>query len=103
MSFPDILRGTSTFLENYWARSQVFRTGQFAMVMISGILQEKCPATASKLLTVATTISDMRTTLRVLDDIPALLHSINNLQSQKVQFTYKHVVIGTIVTPCEIT
>ena len=78
------LEGIAAFLENYWGRNQVFRSGQFGLAMISGLLQEKFPAVADKLLTVSNAISTMRTTLRLLDDIPALVYAIKNLQTKQV-------------------
>ena len=78
------LEDIAAFLENYWGRNQVFRTGQFGLAMISGLLREKFPAAANNLLTASNAISTMRTTLRLLDDIPALVYIVKNLQAQQV-------------------
>ena len=78
------LEGIAAFLENYWGRNQVFRTGQFGLAMISGLLQERFPAVANKLLTASNAISTMRTTLRLLDDVPALVYIIKHLQTKQV-------------------
>ena len=78
------LEGIATFLENYWCRNQVFRTGQFGLAVISGLLKERLPAVADKLLTASNAISTMRTTLRLLDDLPALVYTIKNLQYKQV-------------------
>ena len=78
------LEGIAAFLENCWGRNQVFRTGQFGLAMISGLLQERFPAVANKLLTASNAISTMRTTLRLLDDVPALVYIIKHLQTKQV-------------------
>ena len=78
------LEGIAAFLENYWCRNQVFRTSQFGLAVISGLLKERLPAVADKLLTASNAISTMRTTLRLMDDLPALVYAIKNLQSKQV-------------------
>ena len=79
------LEGIATSLENYWGRNQVFRTCQFGFAMTSGLLQERFPALANKLLTVSDAIATMRATLRLLDDLPALVYTVKNLQAKQVR------------------
>ena len=81
------LQDVSTFLDNYWNRDQVFRTLQYASTLCSGCLEPRVPGAASKLAAIASSISTMRTTLRLLDDIPNLVQTLNRLRQQKVSFT----------------
>jgi tRNA U34 5-methylaminomethyl-2-thiouridine-forming methyltransferase MnmC len=78
------LQDISTFLDNYWSRDQVFRTLQYASTLCSGLLEPRTPRAASKFTTLASSISTMRTTLRLLDDIPNLVQTLNRLRQQKV-------------------
>lgn len=67
------LKAVSHFLDNYWARSQVFRTAQFSSALLSGVLEKSCPVESGKLMKISSAISNMRIMLRLLDDIPNLV------------------------------
>ena len=69
----------SSLLEGYQTRNEIFRTTQYALAMLSGLLQQKSPVTANKLWSSSAAISNMRTTLRLLDDIPTLAYSMKTL------------------------
>ena len=62
----------------------MFRTLQFASCMLSGLAERSFPQTAVKLLTVSSSISDMRVMLRLLDDLPMLAHTLKNWKPKKV-------------------
>ena len=76
------LQDVSTFLDNYWNRDQVFRTLQYASILCSGFLEPRVPGAASKFATLTSSISTMRTTLRLLDDIPNLVQTLNKWRQQ---------------------
>lgn len=78
------LQAASTFLDNYWARSQVFRTVQFSSAMLSGLLEKNRPELADKLLTVSAAISNMRVMLRMLDDLPTLANVLTSWKQSQV-------------------
>ena len=74
----------ASFLDNYWARSQVFRTVQFSSAMLSGFIAKPCPECGQKLMTVSNAISNMRVMLRLLDDLPVLVEVIKSWSNPKV-------------------
>lgn len=80
----DQLRAASSLLDNYWARSQVFRAVQFSSAMFSGLLENKRPRLAGKLLEISAAISNMRVMLRLLDDLPILAHILKNWTQSQV-------------------
>ena len=84
MAISSPLQEVSGFLENYWNRTQVFRTLQFGSTLVSGLLEGVHPDAASSVLRVANSISNMRVMLRLLDDIPVLAHTISNWKRRKV-------------------
>lgn len=80
----------SGLLDNYWARSQVFRTVQFSSVVLSGILETRRPLLAEKCLRVSSAISNMRIMLRLLDDIPILVYALKNRNQSQVNWVSIH-------------
>lgn len=79
------LQELSTFLENYWTRSQVFRTLQFASTLCAGLLERRHPSAAAKLVTISSSIANMRVMLRLMDDVPVLAHALRSWRPQKVR------------------
>ena len=83
MALSKALNSTAAFLENYWGRNQVYRTAQFASILVAGLIKHKHEKSAENLIRVATAISDMRVLLRLMDDIPVLVHTLRSLKSCK--------------------
>lgn len=79
------LQEASTFLENYWNRNQVFRTVQYASILFSGLLEQRFPGGASKFAAVSRSLSNMRTALRLMDDVPNLARTLSTWRQQKVR------------------
>jgi len=81
----DLVKTCSAFLEDYRTRGEVFRVLQFSSALVGGVA-ELCGAAAcgNKLLTVSYCISGTRVTLRLLDDLPALMHTTNTLYRGEV-------------------
>lgn len=79
------LQDLSTFLENYWTRSQVFRTLQFASTLCAGLLERRHSSAAAKFATISSSIANMRVMLRLMDDIPVLAHTLRSWHPQKVR------------------
>ena len=75
----------SAFLDNYWNRDQVFRTLQYASTLCSGLLEPRLSGAAVKFSTFSSSLSNMRTTLRLIDDIPNLAHLLSGSKRQKVE------------------
>lgn len=73
----------ATLLDNYWARSKVFRVVQFSSALLSGLSEKRRPALAEKLLKVSAAVSNMRVMLRLLDDIPAVSHVLTKWNSSQ--------------------
>lgn len=78
------LQEASAFLDNYRNRDQVFRTVQFASTLCSGLLERHFPGASSKFATLSSSFCTMRTTLRLMDDIPNLTRTLNSWRHQKV-------------------
>ncbi len=71
----------SRFLDNYWFRSEVFRVFQFSSALLGGVAEVCGSASCSKkFLTVSYCLSGTRVTLRLLDDLPAVLNTLQSLQ-----------------------
>ena len=79
------LEAFSAFLENYWSRNQVLRTLQFASALCAGLLEGRRRANAAaKFSTVSTSIANARVLLRLLDDLPVLVHTLKSWRPNKV-------------------
>ena len=78
------LHEVSTFLDNYWNRDQVFRTIQYASTLCSGALEPRLPAASARFGALAGSVASMRTTLRLLDDIPNLASTLARWRRPKV-------------------
>ncbi len=78
------LRPVSTLLDNYWLRSQVFRTVQFSSALLAGLLERPRPLWSDKLMKLSGSISNMRVMLRLLDDIPNLSHVLSTWHTAQV-------------------
>lgn len=74
----------SALLDNYWVRSQLFRTLQFASTLCAGLLERYRPHGASRLDNLSYSISNMRVMLRLMDDIPALASTLRSWMQTKV-------------------
>ena len=82
----EVVKGVSSFLDDYWARNQVFRTMQFSSAMLSGLVEQRGhTVTSKKLMEFSMSVSNMRVMLRLLDDIPALMHTILTYSRAKVR------------------
>lgn len=84
----DRLQAFSSFLDNYWARSQVFRTVQFSSAMMSGLLERPHPIWAEKLMKLSSALSNMRIMLRLLDDLPIFAHVVIAWNQSQVSLQY---------------
>jgi hypothetical protein len=89
MSKP--LQEVSTFLDNYWNRDQVFRTLQYTSTLCAGALEPRLPVASARFAALASSVSSMRTTLRLLDDIPNLAQTLAGWKRPKV-CTYEQVI-----------
>ncbi|CAI8018774.1 Peroxisomal membrane protein 11C [Geodia barretti] len=76
MAMSKPLQEVSTFLDNYWNRDQVFRTLQFTSTLCAGALDQRLPVASARFAALASSVSSMRTTLRLLDDIPNLAQTL---------------------------
>ncbi len=74
----DQLSAVSRFLDNYWARSQVFRAAQFSSALVSGLVSGQHPLHSGRLMVLSREIANLRIMLRLLDDIPVLAQVIKS-------------------------
>ena len=79
------LQEVSVFLDNHWNRDQVFRTLQYASTLCSGALEGRLPSLSVKFAAVASSVSGVRITLRLLDDLPNLAHTLDSWRRPKVR------------------
>ena len=93
------LEEVSAFLENYWSRNQVLRTLQFASALCAGLLEGRRSNAAAKFSTVSTSIASTRVILRLLDDLPVLVHTLKSWRPNKVCVYIMHLSMLAPTSP----
>ena len=95
MAMSKPLQEVSTFLDNYWNRDQVFRTLQFTSTLCAGALDQRLPVASARFAALASSVSSMRTTLRLLDDIPNLAQTLAGWKRPKDVQVISHALHKT--------
>lgn len=81
----EFVKSVSSFLDDYSARSLVFRTMQFSSALLAGLVEQRGHAVSSeKLMVFSRALSNTRVVLRLLDDVPALMHTVLTCNRAKV-------------------
>ena len=78
MAATALLQGAATFLSTHSGRDKLLRTIQFASTLCSGCAQRRWKPVAEKLDVLSSCISEARTMLRFLSDVPALSYVLSS-------------------------